>query len=84
MRKPDLILPLYIIKKKTKKEISKLKNKDKIYKNEYMNINTYRNLQHFVENKSKKIFCEMLRPQLEGIQFPNPCQFNFIVYTKDK
>ena len=46
----------------------------------YINLNTYRNLHYLVESKAKKLFKEIMRPQLEGIEIQTPVEVIYKVY----
>ena len=45
-----------------------------------INLNTYRNLHYLVESKAKKLFKEIMRPQLEGIEIETPVEVTYKVY----
>ena len=70
--KLTIICPTFvIIPRKTKKD-QKLS----------INLNTYRNLHFLVESKCKKLFKEMVREQLEGIEFETPVTVEYKVYKQ--
>ena len=45
-----------------------------------INLNTYRNLHFLVESKAKKLFKEIMRKQLEGIEIQTPVEVSYKVY----
>lgn len=45
-----------------------------------LNMNTYRNLHHRVNNNAKKVYSEMLREQLEGLTINTPVEITYKVY----
>lgn len=45
-----------------------------------LNMNTYRNLHHRVNNSAKKVYSEMLREQLEGLTINTPVEITYKVY----
>ncbi len=45
-----------------------------------INLNTYRNLHYLVESKAKKLFKEIMRKQLEGIEIQTPVEVIYKVY----
>ena len=69
-----LICPTYII----------FKYKNKKDKKVSINLNTYRNQHFLVESKCKKEFKELMRNQLEGIEFKTPVEITYKVYKASK
>ena len=45
-----------------------------------INLNTYRNLHYLVESKAKKLFKEIMRKQLEGIEIQTPVEVSYKVF----
>lgn len=66
--------PLYL-------DIERKTMKDKRY---YINLNTYRNLHHRVNNNLKKMYLEAVRSQLEGLTIETPCNVTYKVVKPSK
>lgn len=49
-----------------------------------LNMNTYRNLHHRVNNNAKKVYFEELREQLEGLSIQTPVEITYKVYKASK
>ena len=49
-----------------------------------LNMNTYRNLHHRVNNNAKKVYSEELREQLEGLSIQTPVEITYKVYKASK
>lgn len=45
-----------------------------------INLNWYRNAQHFQSNQVKKIYMELVRSQLEGLQLETPVEVTYQVF----
>jgi len=45
-----------------------------------INLNTYRNLHYLVESKAKKLFKEIMRKQLEGVEIQTPVEVSYKVF----
>lgn len=68
--KHKIVSPLYVtLSRKTVKD-----------KKIALNMNTYRNLHHRVNNDAKKIYSEMLKEQLEGLKINTPVEITYKVY----
>lgn len=57
------------------------KRKMEIYK---INLNFYRNYHYTKNNKIKKMYMNMMEPQLKGVRFNNPIDIIFRLQKKDK
>ena len=72
--KHKIISPLFVdLPRKTKKD-----------KRVYLNMNTYRNLHHRVNNDAKITYSEALREQLEGLLIQTPVEITYKVYKASK
>jgi len=69
-----LICPTYII----------FEYKNKKDKKVYINLNTYRNQHFLVESKCKKQFKEIMRNQLEDVEFKVPVEVTYKVFKQSK
>ena len=49
-----------------------------------LNLNYFRNLHYQTNNQSKKVYFELMRPQLRGIFFFNPIEIEFVLYKSSK
>jgi Holliday junction resolvase RusA-like endonuclease len=47
-----------------------------------INLNVYRNLHRFSENQAKKIYCELMRPQMEGLVLETPITLTYTLYKR--
>ena len=66
----NIVSPLHVmLKRKTVKD-----------KKISLNMNTYRNLHHRVNNDAKKVFKEMLGDQLIGLSIETPVEITYKVY----
>jgi len=45
-----------------------------------INLNTYRNLHYLVESKAKKLFKDIMRKQLEGLEIQTPVEVSYKVF----
>jgi Holliday junction resolvase RusA-like endonuclease len=72
--KHKIISPLFVtLSRKTVKD-----------KRVSLNMNTYRNLHHRVNNNAKKVYSEELREQLEGLSIQTPVEITYKVYKASK
>lgn len=72
--KHKIISPLFVtLSRKTVKD-----------KRVSLNMNTYRNLHHRVNNNAKKVYFEELREQLEGLSIQTPVEITYKVYKASK
>lgn len=66
--------PTYIdLPRKTKKD-----------KRVSLNLNTYRNLHHFINNEVKVKYKEQMQEQLEGKTFRTPIEIKFTLHKKNR
>ena len=49
-----------------------------------LNLNNYRNWQHFLSNNTKKAYKEVIAPQLEGLRFATPISLTFTLWQASK
>ena len=49
-----------------------------------INLNVYRNLHRFTESKVKKIYCEDMGQQLEGLRIKTPIEISYQVFKPSK
>jgi Holliday junction resolvase RusA-like endonuclease len=49
-----------------------------------LNLNNYRNWAFHQSSDVKLHYCEMMRPQLEGLIVPTPCHLSFKLYKGSK
>ena len=69
-----IISPLYIdLPRKTKKD-----------KRVYLNLNSYGNVNSFVNNEVKKAYLEMIREQVEGKVIHTPVEIHYQVFKQSK
>lgn len=62
-----------------------LERKTKPDRKIFINMNTYRNLHYFTNNKAKALFKEVVKPQLEGVKIKTPVEITYKVYkARDK
>ena len=72
--KHKIISPLFVtLSRKTVKD-----------KRVSLNMNTYRNLHHRVNNNAKKVYSEQLRDQLEGLSIQTPVEITYKVYKASR
>ena len=57
-----------------------LERKTKPDRKIFINMNTYRNLHYFTNNKAKALFKEVVKPQLEGVKIKTPVEITYKVY----
>lgn len=50
----------------------------------YLNLNTYRNIHWIKNNKTKQIYNEIMKDQLEGLKINPPIDIDFILYANAK
>jgi hypothetical protein len=49
-----------------------------------INLNVYRNLHRFSENQAKKIYCELMEDQMEGVVLKTPITLTYSLYKRSK
>jgi hypothetical protein len=47
-----------------------------------INLNVYRNLHRFSENQAKKIYCELMKEQMEGLVLETPITLTYSLYKR--
>jgi len=61
--------------------LPRVKSKDKRIA---MNLNTYRNLHFLVNNQAKKVYKELMKDQLEGLEIETPVEITYQVFKPSK
>jgi|TARA_R110002050_G_scaffold10680_2_gene36400 Holliday junction resolvase RusA-like endonuclease len=61
--------------------LPRVKSKDKRIA---INLNTYRNLHHIINNQAKKAYLNAVREQIEGLTIQTPVEVTYKVYKASK
>jgi Holliday junction resolvase RusA-like endonuclease len=61
--------------------LPRVKSKDKRIA---MNLNTYRNLHFLVNNQAKKVYKELMKDQLDGLEIETPVEITYQVFKPSK
>jgi len=61
--------------------LPRVKSKDKKIA---INLNTYRNLHHIINNQAKKAYLNAVREQIEGLTIQTPVEVTYKVYKGSK